>query len=1174
VISPQIKFKKKWLDNKGVSEIIGTILMLAITVVLFSSIMVFVTNMPTPTAKPTVDFLSHLTVSTDPLVPSSLTLTHNGGEPLNDYDTTILLVIDGSPKSFFPTGIFSDAKWSIGRTWTFSGFHPYPGFKLNTTLEAMIIDTKSNSQVWNSRISAGAGNYAPVILQRWADGDASTLTVDPIVPSDTHGFRINVRITDINGLSDTIPVGVGNGALYTGAIGIPTEGVWLDVSSIPASLTNPMPRTSYSGGIWSFDFPKFTDVATYDGRPIFIHAKDHSNLETVASFIFTVEQPDITNENTNNIYEGTNPTGYTGLPDWLKYFNGGQGWILLPEAKDINGVLTGQPDYNNPRLNCVFIHGDKIWLLIGSLYLSNINNKNEITLIGRATGITQSGSSLNPIFQCSPSPQSGNAYIYQANLISTQLDPGAYDMKVSLMSVVSQGSQPDQFTETIPLFLNPTTGTIFMPTIVVYDSQARTALLGTSANPMDLSVSTKVQAWIEISVLDSPKTTPPADKPTQVSVTDINIADMNGRTNQYGDTPSSFTDPYTVNSAGISQVFADSSKNVYYFMIDLRLRNGEAWSKGLASYSLTVGQLFDANEGVYTISTPLWIKAPLNVKNFIAATDGFGWKIGGGQTSHLDYLFQIDNNKFFTGRVLDGVDEVSGMGTSLSMQKVLYFDIDGDGDRDALCAVIMGTYYKLTVYINRMNEYGIWEPRTVLPQYTDDSIITAMAAGDVDGDGNIDWIVANELGNVLLYRNVFPITKVTVFSANSLFNEMRLADVNGDGKADLIAMGSPSITPPIKTADRTAALIGGITSRITVYNLQSTLSGGAPSLIWQSSETKMCDFDVANIDGVNGLDIAATSSASGVVWYTNSQTINYAYTSQDDPDVNHRTLYQTSGTWANLGQATSPPGPAPPDSILAGDTNTEVLTESGGTLLFRWKVTSATNFGANPMLRIAATTTATADSFNFYYSTEATNPTQWTFLYSLTPGKSLPDVRLKPGTIGPIWVEVRDSAPGDTNTPQDAVTVNTIGVYWTASVGYSAKNTISALTTYTVISIGNADSLGYLDIVIGGKIGGAMLFTYSGGWSAGVTIGAGASATSRISPTLDTFVFTDVNGDGKADLITVEMESTDTYIAILYEWLNLGGNSWMKVEVKNLYDSYGTGGTPNIKAIAVEDMYG
>src|SRR5207253_8390409 len=45
-------------DESGVSEVIGTILILAMTVVLFSTIIIWVTNIPVPTAQSRLDMES------------------------------------------------------------------------------------------------------------------------------------------------------------------------------------------------------------------------------------------------------------------------------------------------------------------------------------------------------------------------------------------------------------------------------------------------------------------------------------------------------------------------------------------------------------------------------------------------------------------------------------------------------------------------------------------------------------------------------------------------------------------------------------------------------------------------------------------------------------------------------------------------------------------------------------------------------------------------------------------------------------------------------------------------------------------------------------------------------------------------------------------------------------
>src|SRR2546430_6020023 len=72
-------------DESGVSEVIGTILILAMTVVLFSTIIIWVTNIPTPTAQSRLDMESTM----NPVIVGgvevgvNITVRHLGGDRLD-----------------------------------------------------------------------------------------------------------------------------------------------------------------------------------------------------------------------------------------------------------------------------------------------------------------------------------------------------------------------------------------------------------------------------------------------------------------------------------------------------------------------------------------------------------------------------------------------------------------------------------------------------------------------------------------------------------------------------------------------------------------------------------------------------------------------------------------------------------------------------------------------------------------------------------------------------------------------------------------------------------------------------------------------------------------------------------------------------------------------------------
>src|SRR5437899_11910337 len=83
-------------DDRGISEVVGTILILGMTVSLFAAIIVWVTSIPTPQANTRLELDGQLI----PLKDNSgnwagvnITITHRGGERMSFLDTRIYLTI-------------------------------------------------------------------------------------------------------------------------------------------------------------------------------------------------------------------------------------------------------------------------------------------------------------------------------------------------------------------------------------------------------------------------------------------------------------------------------------------------------------------------------------------------------------------------------------------------------------------------------------------------------------------------------------------------------------------------------------------------------------------------------------------------------------------------------------------------------------------------------------------------------------------------------------------------------------------------------------------------------------------------------------------------------------------------------------------------------------------------
>ena len=1154
-----------WSD-KGVADIVGTILILAITVVLFSSIMAFVLSMPVPTNKPIADFRVSLDVTGNK---ADLTILHNGGQNLFAYTTDIFVSNGTNSRQHFTLangGIASPASnptWAIGQIWLAdlnSKFGLGPNrINSSTQLEVDVIDIESNSMIWSSMVGTGTGNNAPVILQRWADGNTTTLTVDPIVPSTYAGFSLYVRVTDSDGYTAT--AGTTNGKLYTEKS--TSEGVWLDVSSI-SGLTSPRASNSSSNGVWRFDFPKFSNPSTYDGKPLIICVKNNLGPVVKETYILTVQQPDVTsttttttNANTyitNYTFNGTSGLGDSGLPLYIKYHHGDQGYVVLGEDKSKRPPWGKTADINDPKTT--FIQGQEwVFIRVASLNLKNVDARNNLSVVSYSSGQKISPpSNSSGFYRIS---QVGNAWVYEAKFNSSLLAPGGYFVEADLMSSASEGTSPSVLTARTNLSILPQSGqqSVFIPTVNTYDKNRRALssakIWGTeTTNCYDLSDATKSLIWVEVTMQD-------VGTASSATVSEVRIEDLRDRSNLYGKPPTG--------DGMISSLLSDAVNNTYVFSMDLRLKNGMTFTSGISAYSLTLTNVFDANEGVYTISVPIWIKYSVNSKNFIVGTSGFGFgkAVGGGSSGEFEHMFQIENNKFFTTRILDWVQDDPGQGPILDTYKTLYFDMDEDGDRDALAAILLDGNNYLAIYINRMNEYGLWEQRSIFSNYTTTgSAITSMAYGDVDGDGDQDWIVSNAAGNVYLYINDYPIrTKALVFKDSGIasplrfFNDMQLVDMNGDGKAELVGSGSST---------GAAVARGAAGCKLYIYNLTRLSSGNntqwvtkQPVLINGPIDNGIYDFDTEDIESNGTRDIAITSALNGVNWYKSTYTepLPGALVTADPGSFIGSRLNGT--TFANTTNS---------------DNSYEELREAAGALDYIWPVSSIPSSGVKKTLYVEASVRAgSSEGFNFYYSTSATGP--WIFMFSYTSTDntdlthSFPLSSLISGTV---YVRVTD---GDTSTDshQDTIYIDRINVRSVTGITYITKVVGAALTTYTCIGIGNLDGSGWLDIAIG-KAGSFRIYPIL---SSGVGVFK-ETAYATLSPDSDTFVFTDINGDSLSEVVSVSTISG--YDSVIVEWLNLGNTFTSVIAVKDLYTTYGSSGAAkgrcDIRSLNVGNMYG
>ena len=264
-------------DVSGVSEIVGTILILMITVVLFSVIILWVGNFPTPTAQNRLDVLAQM----EPIyngfgveIGVNITLVHRGGEALTPGPTLIYVTSQrgaGPRQTDFvvlhrwngflatPSGLLdgSDSVWEIGERWAYKNF----ALLTSDTIHIAIVDTLKSTVLWDGSMNAVQGSRPPVFVDKWADGVPATDLVDPVQANS--GFYLYARVADPD--NDLTPAMVfatitgwyGSGTPCEAPLQMRDDGIFPDAVALDGVFTiggsvctnRPFPPLSWSGSI-------------------------------------------------------------------------------------------------------------------------------------------------------------------------------------------------------------------------------------------------------------------------------------------------------------------------------------------------------------------------------------------------------------------------------------------------------------------------------------------------------------------------------------------------------------------------------------------------------------------------------------------------------------------------------------------------------------------------------------------------------------------------------------------------------------------------------------------------------------------------------------------------------------------------------------------------------------
>jgi hypothetical protein len=268
---------------------------------------------------------------------------------------------------------------------------------------------------------------------------------------------------------------------------------------------------------------------------------------------------------------------------------------------------------------------------------------------------------------------------------------------------------------------------------------------------------------------------------------------------------------------------------------------------------------------MYSLSEQVFINGAGARADFFAGTTGMAE--GNANFNTREYAYYIQNSNLFSSRVLWKSEGTPTSSSDYTITAMAVGDIDGDGAKDLLAG--MASSNQLMLFQNTLNTFGTWQSGSVIYRPdTTASRVTWIAFGDVNGDGHDDFAYSNSNGQVVIYvttygstGSIFPTPASPNGWGASTISKIDLKDMTGDGRADLIVLAGGKIyIYDLKYFYDSSLLPDKLTLKKGVY----ALSAGTT-----------VDFDIDDVNSDGRLDIATVDTTYAFSNGADGVNVNY-----------------------------------------------------------------------------------------------------------------------------------------------------------------------------------------------------------------------------------------------------------------------------------------------------------